>query len=74
MGYCDCKQVVIQNLQDAGCNEEMISKFWETLKNGEKDKALKLLIQHRDFLLDTIHNEQKQIDCLDYLVYQMNHK
>lgn len=72
MGYCDCKKTVEQNLRDAGCAEETITVFWESLKNGNKAKALKLLGKHRNFLLDTIHNEQKQIDCLDYLVYQMN--
>lgn len=72
MEYCDCKQTVTQNLRDAGCNEEIITAFWKILKRGEKENALKLLGSHRDSLLDTIHDEQKQIDCLDYLVYQMN--
>lgn len=72
MGYCDCKQTVTQNLQDAGCDEETITVFWETLKQGKREQALKMLGTHRNALLDTIHDEQKQIDCLDYLIYQMN--
>lgn len=31
----------------------------------------RLLGKHRDTLLDTMHREQKRIDCLDYLLYQM---
>lgn len=72
MGYCDCRQTVTQNLRDAGCTEETITAFWEILKKGEKETALKLLGKHRNSLLDTIHDEQKQIDCLDYLIFQMN--
>ena len=34
-------------------------------------EALRLLTAHRRHLLDTLHQEQKRIDCLDYLVYQM---
>lgn len=31
----------------------------------------RILARHRRTLLDTIHADQKKIDCLDYLVYQM---
>lgn len=40
---------------------------------GEDDmgELLKLLEQHRSCLLSTVHEREKQIDCLDYLVYQI---
>lgn len=34
-------------------------------------EGLKLLSSHRRLLLDRLHKDQKQIDCLDYMVYQL---
>lgn len=62
---------IIQNLQDAGCDTGTISKFMKEIKAGNVDIGLKLLAAHRRSLLDELHKEQKQIDCLDYLVYQI---
>ena len=67
----DSKQAVIQNLKDAGCSQNTINRFMESLKNGEPKEQLRILSQHRQRLLDKVHIEQKQIDCLDYLVYQI---
>lgn len=32
---------------------------------------LKVLSNHRQYLPDEVHKGQKEIDCLDYLVYQI---
>ena len=65
------EQDVVQNLRDAGCSEETIEKFITELKSGREKDGLKRLAAHRKDLLDALHKEQKCIDCLDYLVYQM---
>ena len=62
---------VIQNLEDAGCNSETISAFIGEIENGNLESGLRLLAVHRRSLLDELHKEHKQIDCLDYLIYQM---
>ena len=62
---------IIQNLKDAGCNQDMITAFINDLKEGYIDDGMKLLAAHRRLLLEELHREQKQIDCLDYLVYKM---
>ena len=66
------KQAVITNLADAGCDNEQIEQFMDFLKSGRKEAGLSLLAKHRRFLLDCYHAEQKKIDCLDYLIYQIN--
>ena len=63
---------LIQNLKDAGCDAQTIENFMSDLHKGKEESSLKQLAIHRKKLLDSIHKEQKQIDCLDYLVYQMN--
>ena len=58
-----------QNLIDAGCNDKLIAEFEACL--GDQKKCEKLLAAHRQKLLDKIHKEERQISCLDYLVYTM---
>lgn len=62
---------IIQNLKDAGCSADTIADFMEDIEGGKMAEGLKLLAVHRRSLLDHLHEEQKRIDCLDYLVWQM---
>ncbi len=62
---------LIQNLKDAGCEACMITDFMANMDRGKIAEGIKLLQNHRAFLLMNIHKGQKQIDCLDYLIYQM---
>lgn len=64
-------EAIIQNLKDAGCDSDTIESFMADLQKGKRANGLKLLAFHRKNLLDSLHREQKCIDCLDYLVYQM---
>ena len=64
-------EAIIQNLKDAGCDSDTIEKFMADLQKGKEANGLKRLAAHRKNLLDSLHREQKCIDCLDYLVYQM---
>lgn len=65
------KQAVIQNLVDAGCDQELIDQFLSLQDAGQKDAELSLLAKHRKSLLDCYHAQQKKIDCLDYLIYNI---
>lgn len=65
------EKAMVENLKDAGCNVETIQNFLNNWKQDKKEDGLKLLGKHRRFLLDALHQEQKQIDCLDYLVYRL---
>lgn len=65
------KEAIIQNLRDAGCSEDSIECCMACLNSGKKAELLKQLENHRRCLLNKVHEEEKQIDCLDYLVYQI---
>ena len=60
-----------RNLQDADCNFEVIEKFFQFKQTGRTSEQLKLLNVQRKHLLETLHKNQKQIDCLDYLIFQI---
>lgn len=64
-------QTLIQTLADAGCEAALAEQFLSLIKEGRTEEGLALLAQHRKRLLDCCHAEEKKIDCLDYLVYQM---
>lgn len=65
----ESEESIIQNLKDAGCEEDKICDFIECMKKGCVKEELKLLAGQREELLDELHQGQKRIDCLDYLVY-----
>lgn len=65
---------VIQNLKDAGCTDEMVEKFMALQDNEGEEQQLRLLSVHRKHLLEKLHRDERRIDCLDYLIYQMEKK
>ena len=68
----DTVEILRQNLIDAGCDQEIVQKCMD-LSQGKKTAEIKrILARHRLTLLDTVHTEQKKIDCLDYLLYKMD--
>lgn len=67
------QRALLQNLKDAGCGRELIRKFME-LPESREEEQIHLLMAHRDKLLQKIHKEERQITCLDYLIYQIEHR
>ena len=65
---------VLQNLKDAGCNDEMVEKFMALQDSDDEEQQIQLLSGHRKYLLEKLHRDEKRIDCLDYLIYQMQNK
>ena len=63
---------IIQNLKDAGCDEKIIDSFMHCYKCGDVRNGLRTLNRHRKDLLDELHGEQRRIDCLDYLIFELN--
>ena len=59
---------ILQNLVDAGCDENTITSFksCKTVRDG-----LRLLEKHRAALLYRSHEVNRQILCLDYLVHNL---
>lgn len=67
----DSEDAVAENLRDAGCSEEQIACFLDWQEKEKTADQLSMLSEHRKQLLDNVHREEKRIDCLDYLVYQI---
>ncbi len=70
IGY-DSEEDVIQNLRDAGCDQKIIKTFMAYMDQDDLNSQMRLMDEQRKRLLDRVHEEEKKIDCLDYLVHQM---
>ena len=66
-----CNEDIIQNLKDAGCEEDTILCFMDKLQAGKQKQGIQLLQKHRCRLLGNFHKGKQQIDCLDYLIYML---
>lgn len=71
IGDQDKKEELIQNLQDAGCNQKIIGEFLDLLDKKQIDKIFILLSKYRSLLLESLHKNQKEIDILDYLIVDL---
>ena len=70
----DTMGILYQNLIDAGCSKDLIETCMELAKANKWKRLLPLLSKQRINLLDSVYDGQKQIDCLDFLVYSINKK
>lgn len=65
------RQELEQNLIDSGCTQAVIEEFLLIYEQGRVKNSLRLLAKHRAELLIDLHNCQKKIDCLDYLIFNL---
>ena len=64
-------QAVMENLENAGCSSEDIEQFCRLARENRRPEQLRLLSRHRRLLLEEVHQCQRKLDCLDFLVYRM---
>ena len=67
----DTRGILRQNLIDAGCGQEMVRRCMDLAQSRQTEEMKRILARHRQTLLDTLHADEKRIDCLDYLIYKM---
>lgn len=67
----DTQGILRQNLLDAGCGGDTIQQCMDLAGKQERGELLRVLSRHRRELLELVHLSEKHIDCLDYLVYQI---
>jgi len=65
------REAVLQNLADADCSEELVEQFMRNAEEGRERQAMQLLKKHRCELLERVHQEERRIDRLDYLLYSL---
>ena len=65
------KDEIAKNLEDAGCSRKTIHNFMDSVKKSNIKDQMNILEDHRNFLLEKVHGEEKKIRYLDYLINQI---
>ena len=64
-------QVMQERLREAGCNEALIDDCMAMVQNQRQQELMVCLKKHRSCLLGNLHQCQKEIDALDFLLYHL---
>lgn len=65
------KESVVQNLKDAGFQNDTISRFLECRDDKVLKDQIMFLKCQRCELVEDLHIAQKKIERLDYLIYSL---
>lgn len=57
-----------QCLSEIGLDEKLIQRFIESRCSPER---LCILTRYRAELLDKLHDDQRRLECLDYMIYEL---
>lgn len=71
MNAYNSEEDIIQNLKDTGCNSKQIQELIELYRAGKIDKIYSIMESYRNKVLNNIHKNEKQIECIDYFIHQM---
>ncbi len=62
---------VCQLLQEAGCSDEFTQRFLSEMETESIKDLLCLLRGQRSYQLNRLHEEERKLDRLDYLRYEL---
>lgn len=78
--FCRCrcrlpeKEEWQEELQKLGCSDALIEQFLMRMNDGCSCAAGRILSQHKQMLLQQLHETQDKIEHLDYLLYALQQK
>ena len=64
----DRENALIRNLLDAGCSDSSAAFVDRLVQKGRLSDALRAMKVIRCDLMDELHQSQRRVDCLDYLI------
>lgn len=66
-----CRNIIMQNMKDIGCDEKTIEEFVDCFDNRNYIGQKQILNRYRKKLLSELHQKQKEIESFDFMVYQL---
>ena len=66
----DTKEQLIQGLSDAGCTMEAAEQIGSLYETGSYREMLHQMKGQRCILIDEMHDRQRKVDRMDFLVRQ----
>ena len=62
---------ILENLSDMGCDDKQIYFMKKMYEEGDTDTLLRDLRKCRCHLMDELHESQKKVDNMDFLIRQI---
>ena len=62
---------ILENLSDMGCDDKQICFMKKMYEEGDTDILLRDLRKCRGHLMDELHESQKKVDNMDFLIRQI---
>ena len=60
-----------ENLRDAGCCDAFIRDFLAQWNGRHPEAGITLLRRQRRDLLEELHEDERKLECLDYLIHRL---
>ena len=61
---------ILTNLSDTGCGSEELEKARKLYEAGDMEALIRYFRKCRCSRMDELHESQRKVDCLDYLIRQ----
>lgn len=61
---------ILTNFSDAGCGSEELQKAKQLYEAGDTEGLIRYFRKCRCSRMDELHESQRKVDCLDYLIRQ----
>lgn len=61
----------LQCMKDCGCTDEQARRYLKLHQSDNITEQLQFLYCHRKKLMNELHDAQKKIDCIDYVIRQL---
>ena len=62
---------IVNDLKNNGCRKDIIDVFYLLFVKNNKTEIIHVIRKYRQELQKTIDDEGKLIDCIDYLIYEL---
>ncbi len=61
---------ILTNLSDAGCGKDELEKTKQFYEEGDTETLIRYFRRYRCNLMEKLHESQRKVDCLDFLIRQ----
>ena len=65
---------LMQGLKDSGCSEEAAARICCLCSAGDYKEMLRQMKKQRCALVEKMHESQKKVDRMDYLIYKQERR
>ncbi len=65
---------ILAGLKETGCTDDTLKKAKQVYETGTADELIRFFRRYRCGLMEELHESQRRVDCLDYLIRQTKNK